>query len=1094
MTTTARQRFISHKRLIISVGVIAGLILLIAALSYFWLPGYAKTQLEERLSELLQRPVSVALIEIKPHTLELIVQDFRIGNKNDEPEKRESLFSFAKLHIDVSIESVARRAPVITAFSIEQPKVHLVREAEDRFNISDLLEKFSQPSDDSEKQTGPAQFSISNIVIQGGHFGFDDQYMKADHQISDVNLGIPIVATIESALTSWIEPHFSAKVNGSPLKLDGKLRPFADNQEATLAVKLSELDLMELNHYVPFPKGIQLRSGLFDSDWLITFTHARGQAPEISLTGNSALRQLALKNDAVEAPYQASLKHMRTELKKIDLTGKTPSHIQLTIDQIAITPDNAKEPALSLADLEIDQITIDNATRKIALDDITLSRLRTTLRRDSSGVIDLTRLFNPKDGKAPTETQQPAPPAKNNARKSGKTKLAHVPVPARKPDNRSEEVKSEPTSSEPALVEKDDSEKKQPVANDSPWVAQIKRVKLNAASIRYEDMTLTKTPPMVIDPLDIVVDGIDLSGKKPLNMAMNAKVNDRGRMKVDGALAWAPFMTDLTLNLDSVDLVSLQGWAGGKLKALITSGDMSFVGKLKAQDGDPLKLLVNGEAKLSNLNVFDPNTAQDLFRWKKMDVSGLNVTTDPMRVDIKTILFSDFYARMILLPSGDLNLVQIVQIDQPLEVDVAPAGNKNAVEVKVTTPDIEPVNVYQVKPQDETFIQIGKVLLQNGNINFHDRFIKPNYRANLTGLKGQVGPLYPGKFGVIDIHGALDKTAPLEIKGKIEPFSSEFFLDLAVNVKDIDLPQFSPYSGKYVGYEIEKGKLSADVQYHVEKGALTAENRIFLDQFTLGEKVESESAVSLPLDLALSILKNRRGEINLHLPLTGSINDPQFNIGALVFKAFVNLITKAITAPFALLASAFEGGEELSEVSFTPGFAEIDDAAAKRLETLAEILTDRPSLDLEISGYADAAEDHEGLKLAILQDKVKALKLAEQANKGIASGAIADITLTPEEYRKYLEAVYKKETFEKPKNAIGLNKSLPVPEMEQLILEHLQINESDLAGLAERRAAAARNWLVETGKIPDERIFIVGNHESEESEQKKGNRAVFLLK
>ncbi|WP_036504428.1 DUF748 domain-containing protein, partial [Nitrosococcus oceani] len=113
-------------------------------------------------------------------------------------------------------------------------------------------------------------------------------------------------------------------------------------------------------------------------------------------------------------------------------------------------------------------------------------------------------------------------------------------------------------------------------------------------------------------------------------------------------------------------------------------------------------------------------------------------------------------------------------------------------------------------------------------------------------------------------------------------------------------------------------------QYHVEKGALTAENKIFLDQFTLGDKVESESAVSLPLDLALTILKNRRGEINLHLPLCGSINDPEFDIGALVFKAFVNLITKAITAPFALLASAFEGGEELSEISFTPGFAEID--------------------------------------------------------------------------------------------------------------------------------------------------------------------------
>ncbi|MBL8497263.1 DUF748 domain-containing protein [Nitrosomonas sp. JL21] len=1090
MTTTVRQRFISHKRLIISVGVIAALILLIAALSYFWLPGYAKSQIEERLSEMLQRPVSVAKIEIKPHTLELIVQDFRIGNRIDEPEKTESLFSFAKLHIDVSIESITRRAPVVTAFSIVEPRLHIVREAEDRFNFSDLLEKFSQPADDSPKEKGSAQFSISNIVIQGGHFGFDDQYKKADHQISDINLGIPIIANFESTLTSWIEPHFSAKINGSPLKLDGKLRPFTDKQEATLAIKLTELDLMELNHYVPFPKGIQLRSGFFESDWMITFSQAHEQTPEITLTGNSALRRLALKNDAVEVPYQASLKHMRAELKKIDLTGKAPSHIQLVIDQAAILPDNAKEPALSLAELEIDQIIIDNAAHKIELDDITLNRLRTTLRRDATGAIDLTRLFNPKDGKTPVEAQQ-SPRSKNTARAPGKIKLAKAPIPARKPDPRSAAVKPDPA---PQVVEEASGEKKSPVPNDSPWVAQIKRVNLKAASVRYDDMTLTKTPPMVIDPLDIMVENIDLSGKKPLNMTINARVNERGRMKVNGALAWAPLMTDLVLDLDSVDLVSLQGWAGGKLKALITSGDVSFVGKLKAQDGDPLKLLVNGEAKLYNLNVFDPNIAQDLFRWKKMDVSGLNVTTDPMRVDIKTIQFSDFFARMTLLPSGELNLVHIVQIDQPLEVDVAPAGNKNAVEVKVTTPDIEPVNVYQVKPQEETFIQIGKVILQNGNINFHDRFIKPNYRANLTGLKGQIGPLYPGKFGVIDIHGALDKTAPLQIKGKIEPFSSEFFLDLAVNVKDIDLPQFSPYSGKYVGYEIEKGKLSADVQYHVEKGALTAENKIFLDQFTLGDKVESESAVSLPLDLALTILKNRRGEINLHLPLSGSINDPEFDIGALVFKAFVNLITKAITAPFALLASAFEGGEELSEISFTPGFAEIDEAAAKRLETLAEILNDRPSLDLEISGHADAAEDHEGLKLAILQDKVKAQKLAEQTKKGIASGAIEDLKLTPEEYQKYLEAVYKKESFEKPKNAIGLTKSLPVPEMERLILEHLQINESDLAGLAERRATAARNWLVETGKIPDERIFIVGSHESEESEQKTGNRAEFLLK
>lgn len=142
------------------------------------------------------------------------------------------------------------------------------------------------------------------------------------------------------------------------------------------------------------------------------------------------------------------------------------------------------------------------------------------------------------------------------------------------------------------------------------------------------------------------------------------------------------------------------------------------------------------------------------------------------------------------------------------------------------------------------------------------------------------------------------KTAPLQIRGTIDPFSSELLLDIIAQVKDIDLPPFSPYSGKYIGYAIEKGKLSADVNYKVENGTLTADNKIFLDQFTLGNKVDSEEAVSLPLSLALTLLKNRQGEIDLHLPLKGSINDPQFNLGKIIFTAFINLITKAITSPF----------------------------------------------------------------------------------------------------------------------------------------------------------------------------------------------------
>ncbi|WP_297325432.1 DUF748 domain-containing protein [Nitrosomonas sp.] len=1080
MTSTVQPRVTRYKRLSISLGIVVALIALLGALSYFWLPGYAKSQLEMRLSELLQRPVSVTSIEIKPHTLELIVQGFRIDEKADAGEKSTTLLSFSKLHVDLSIESLKHRAPVITSISLVEPKIRLVREAENQFNISDLIEQFSQPADEKDADRGGAQFSISNITIQGGHFEFDDRYMKADHQITEINLGIPIVANFDSALTNWIEPHFSAKINGSPLSLDGKLRAFTESQEATLTLKLSEFDLTEIDQYAALPKGLQLLSGLYDSELLVTFTQAPDKAPDITLTGTTTLRQLAIKNSAVEVPYQAHLKQLAIALTQVDLTGKKPSQIKLAIDQIALTRAGEKEPVLSLAQLDIDSIAVNATARQIALGEITLDRLKTTLRRDASGAIDLTRLFN-----SSGEHAEPKPQAQAQAQTKTKAQpkiQARIPLPTRKPVYSAAEIKTaekqtEPTESrEPERVSKEKSSN-----SDAPWTTQIKRIKLKAAKLHYEDLTLTKIAPMVVDPLDLTVDSIDLSGVKPLNLALQAQVNQRGKFKVDGSLAWAPFATDLTLNLDSVDVVSLQGWAGDKLAALLTSGDISFDGKIKAH-GEPLKIAVNGSGKLGNFNVFDPKSTQDLLRWKKLDISDLNFVNEPLRVVIKTVSLSDFFARMMILPDGSFNLKQIVRQDVPLEpqatvASATPATTQQPTQAKKDTP-----------------VHIDKIILQQGNINFSDQFIKPNYRANLTGLAGQIGPLYPGKPGKIDIHGMVAKTAPLEIRGTTDPFSSELSLDLVAKVKNIDLPPFSPYSVKYIGYEIEKGKLSADVNYQIDKGVLSGNNKIFLDQFTLGEKIESEDTVSLPLSLAISILKNRRGEIDIHLPIKGSLDDPQFSLSDIIFTALTNLITKAITSPFALLGSVLEGGEELSEITFAPGFAEIDAEATKRLEALAEILNDRPSLELEISGHIDPAQDYEGLKVAMLQDKVKAQKLAEQTKKGIASGALADVTLTPEEYSKYLEVAYKKETFEKPKNAIGLAKSLPSADMEQLILTNTQVNDNDLAALAERRANAARNWLVENGKIPDERVFVVGAHETKEDEQKKGNRAEFLLK
>ncbi len=219
-------------------------------------------------------------------------------------------------------------------------------------------------------------------------------------------------------------------------------------------------------------------------------------------------------------------------------------------------------------------------------------------------------------------------------------------------------------------------------------------------------------------------------------------------------------------------------------------------------------------------------------------------------------------------------------------------------------------------------------------------------------------------------------------------------------------------------------------------------------------------------------MKNQRGEIDIDLPISGSLNDPEFSIGGVITKVLVNLLTKAVTAPFALLGALAGDGEELSEIDFSPGYGRIEPEAEKRLQALSKALIDRPALRLEITGYVDPENDQKGLKQAILERKVKAQKLSEGAEKGEASGSLQDVELEPEEYEKYLTLAYEEEEFDKPKNAIGFTKDLPVPEMEQLMLAHINVGDNELRELAVQRAKAAQDWLIEKGGILRDRVFV----------------------
>jgi len=311
------------------------------------------------------------------------------------------------------------------------------------------------------------------------------------------------------------------------------------------------------------------------------------------------------------------------------------------------------------------------------------------------------------------------------------------------------------------------------------------------------------------------------------------------------------------------------------------------------------------------------------------------------------------------------------------------------------------------------------------------------------------------------------------VQGRIHPFASELSLDLAGKARDIELPPLTPYSVKYAGYGIEKGKLSFDVHYRVENRKLTAENRLVLDQLVFGERVESPIATKLPVLRAAALLKDRHGVIDIQLPISGSLDDPQFSVGDLIGRVIVNMVTKAVTAPFALLASAFGSDEELSTLSFAPGNASIAAEAKKRIDTVGKALADRPALKLDIGGRADPATDREALRHASVETALRREKMKSLVAAGNAPASVDQVMVDAEERNRWLAEAYRSAPLpDRRRNALGMLMDVSPREMEAMLLADAKIEDDALRQLANRRAHAVKDAIVAIG-VQSERLFLI---------------------
>ncbi len=627
-----------------------------------------------------------------------------------------------------------------------------------------------------------------------------------------------------------------------------------------------------------------------------------------------------------------------------------------------------------------------------------------------------------------------------------------------------------------------------------PWVVRMGELAVQGGAVAFADNAQPRPVALEVSALDVSAKNLATDSGKPGAFTLSARAvagkgnakSAAGKIDYQGTLALQPLATQGKLDATRVPVHGLDGYLAQHLAIELLRADVGFRGQVafaQSDKGPSLKLA--GDAAIEDLKanstaastpLTEAQVGEEMLAWKSLNLRGLSVATAPgtaPKVQVSETSLLDFFARITINETGHINLRDIVKGEAEATA-TAPATTVSTTAASAPVPAASAASAAQpvqaaARDPLAPVVQFGPVSLVNGKVLFSDFFIKPNYSADLSELTGKLSAFSseaPGgepQLATLELLGRAEGSASLEVTGKLNPLAQPLALDIAGKVRDLDLPPLSPYAVKYAGHGIERGKLSVDVAYKVlPNGQLTANNRIVLNQLTFGEPVAG-APNSLPVRLAVALLADRQGVIDLDLPISGSLNDPQFRLGPVIGKVIVNLIGKALTSPFSLLANAFGAGQEMSSVAFAPGSATLSPEAQQNLAKVAQALADKPTLKITVTGTASLAEEREGLQ------RERVLQLV-RAEKGRAQQGSTE-PVTADEYPALLKAAYGRASIPKPRNLVGLAKDLTVPEMEALLMANQPATEAMAAELAAQRGHAIQSYLA-AQKLPAERLFL----------------------
>ncbi len=701
----------------------------------------------------------------------------------------------------------------------------------------------------------------------------------------------------------------------------------------------------------------------------------------------------------------------------------------ITVQDVQIQEKGASEAVIALPFFEVDGVFVDVGKQEVRIPTAKGRDARLTGWLDEDGVMNYQSLFTPLDADK-------------------------------------DEI------SEAARSDEQDSSDVEP-----PWTVLVQDIVLENFTIDLEDRQPEIPVKLLLDSLQFHTSEFSTNFDKPLPVDLSFNLNQTGKADLKGSVEIEPVSVQLDVALSDIALQPFESYLSPFVQFDVGDGALSLAGKAHYQDGSEAKPMVtfDGGLDIAQLALVDPAQAKPFVKWDALNLKDLSLAVEPTSVTLKEVALVKPALVMSVDPDGGLNFSRLF----------SPAGQEDT----ETEASEDSNRESEESTGSPTPVKIQTVRLENLQASIADLSVTPNVRTKIADLSGTIKGLSSEQLAKADvsIKGKVGGYAPILIEGQINPLSEDAYTDLVLSFKNLDLTTVSPYSGKFAGYPITKGKMTLELDYKLSQKELVGENKVFVDQITMGKHVESPDATSLPIPLALALLKDRKGKIDIDLPVRGNIDDPEFSYWGLIGQALVNLITKVAASPFSIvggLVGEIAGGDAdaLKYVAFLAGEKNVSLPEQEKLLALGKAIAERPGLRLEITGAADSDLDSKALAAAKLLTQLKKAKFVEQPPSNEEGDiSIDQVELTSEEEAQFFTKLYREKFGDSAATHSARDSGDPekaskkptVEEMKDALLKDIPVDESQLRLLAQQRAQHIQDFLIQKAQVPNDRIFLV---------------------